>query len=365
VSGSSEAKTEQPTHKKLEDARKEGDVPYSKDFTQTMLTLALLCYVVWNGNTLLHAFGQLLLIPAGVVTLDFNAALKVAFEHSLKQAVSIMWPFFAVVLGVGFFIELMQTGFLFAVKKIIPSGKKLNVVANIKNIFSSRSVVEVIKSSIKILCFAYLVMILIRNALEPMVYMVHGGLGSMTEVMAMLFQNLLLYTAIFCLILAGFDIGWQRFSRRKRLMMTKQEVTREFKEMEGQPIIKQTRKRLHQEMANSAPTAAVRKASTLVVNPTHFAVAIWYESEETTPLPMVLAKGSDQIALKMIEVALEVGVPVMRDAPLARALFADARENDYIPGELIVPVAQVLRLVRDFVREGKPIPPGTGIVHQH
>lgn len=353
--GDTQAKTEQPTSKKLQDARKSGDIAYSKDFSQTLLTLALLCYLFWNGQAVLHALAQLLLIPANLVGLDFMLGLKVALRESGYQLLTILWPFVAIVLGLGLFVEFFQTGLIFVPEKIVPSGKKLNVIENVKNIFTSRNLVEVLKSLIKIICFSYLVMILVQDSLNPLVQVVHSGTESMVAVMAELFEKLLIYTAIFCLVLAAFDMLWQRRVRRKRLMMSKQEIVRENKETEGEPQLKHTRKRLHREMATSGPVAAARKASTLVVNPTHIAIALWYEVEETD-LPVVLAKGCDNVALAMIEAAREAGVPVMRDVPLARALFTDARENQYIPSELVVPVAKVLRLIRDFLQEGKPLP---------
>lgn len=349
-------KTEKPTPKKLQDSRKKGDVPYSRDFSQTLLTLGLLSYTLWNGRAIVERLERLLLIPAGLVDLDFQHALKIAGQLAIREGLGLMWPYILIVLGVGLFVEFAQIGIVVAVEKIKPSGQKLNVVSNVKNIFSAKNLVEVLKSTVKIICFSVLTVMLLRVGLDPLVQAVGSGMNGALAVIGTLFETLLLYTAIFCVVIALFDMGWQRRQRRRRLMMTKQEVTREQKDMEGQPEIKQTRKRLHQEMANSGPVAAVRKASALVVNPTHVAVALRYEPD-ITPLPVVIAKGRDEVALQMIDMARRVGVPVMRDVPLARALLADARENHYIPSELVVPVAQVLRIIRDYALEGREIPP--------
>ncbi|ARP85665.1 hypothetical protein CAL13_05155 [Bordetella genomosp. 9] len=350
----SEEKTEKPTPKKLDDARKKGDVPYSRDFTQTLLTLALLIFLLGNGTQIVEDLQRIIRIPAGLYEQPFGAALKLAFLEGRAILLQVFGKVLAIVIGVGLFVEFIQIGIVVAVEKIKPSGKKLNVVANVKNIFSSRNLVEVLKSAVKIVCFSLLVILLLRQGLEPLVHSAAAGMDGLLSVMEALFQVLLAYTAIFCLVIAGFDMGWQRWQRTRRLKMTKQEVTREHKDMEGRPEIKQTRKRLHQEFANSGPVNAVRKASMLVVNPTHIAVALRYEPD-ITPLPIVLAKGRDRLALEMIQMARQVGVPIMRDVPLARALLADARENQYIPSELVVPVAKILREVRDFAdREGGP-----------
>jgi type III secretion protein U len=351
-------KTEKPTPKKLQDARKKGDVPYSRDFSQTMLTLALLMYLVFNGQNILAGMLRILAMPAGLVDMEFREALKVAATIALREGVDLLWPFVLIVLGFGIFVEFAQIGVIFAAEKAKPSGTKLNVVSNVKNIFSMKNLVEVIKSTVKIICFSLLTWLLLRAGLAPLVHAGSGGLEGVLAVNGGLFRMLLLYTAVFCLVIAGLDMGWQRRQRNKRLMMTKEEVKREQKDMEGQPEIKQQRKRLHQEMSNGGPAEAVRKSSALVVNPTHIAVALRYVPDQT-PLPIVVAKGCDGVALQMIDMARRIGVPVMRDVPLARALLADARENEYIPGELVVPVAHVLRAVRDLAMEDRESPPGS------
>jgi type III secretion protein U len=350
-------KTEQPTPKKLQDARKKGDVPYSRDFSQTMLTLALLSYVVLDSQNILAGLLRILSIPATLAGMEFQQALKVAGNTCLREALALMAPFLLIVLGLGLFVEFIQIGLIFAAEKAKPSGTKLNVVSNIKNIFSIKNLVEVLKSTVKIVCFSLLTWMLLREGLGPLVHAVHGGLEGVVTVNGELFRMLLQYSAVFCLVIAGLDMGWQRRQRTKRLMMTKEEVKREQKDMEGQPEIKQQRKRLHQEMSGGGPGEAVRKSSAMVVNPTHIAVALRYVPDET-PLPIVMAKGRDGVALQMIEMARRMGIPVMRDVPLARALLADARENEYIPSELVVPFAHVLRAVRDLAMEDRESTPG-------
>jgi type III secretion protein U len=127
--------------------------------------------------------------------------------------------------------------------------------------------------------------------------------------------------------------------------MSKDEVKREYKEMEGDPLIKSKRKQLHQEMANQNVMAGVRQAKVLITNPTHVAVALDYE-EGRTPLPLIVAKGEGELARRMIQVAKEAGVPIMRQASLARALFAGGEEFCYIPSDLIAPVAEVLKWLK-------------------
>ena len=127
-------------------------------------------------------------------------------------------------------------------------------------------------------------------------------------------------------------------------MMSPDEVKQEYKEMEGDPQIKSKRRQLHQEMANQSTLANTRKAKVLITNPTHYAVAIDYE-EGRTKLPVILAKGQGDLARRMIAIAKEEHIPIMRQPPLARALFAEGSEEQYVPSDLLVQVAEVLRFI--------------------
>ena len=133
-------------------------------------------------------------------------------------------------------------------------------------------------------------------------------------------------------------------------MMSKDEVKREYKESEGDPHIKGKRKQLQKELLNDSGVSQVKRAKVLVTNPTHFAVALDYE-QDRTPLPVILAKGEGPRALRMMEAAREAGVPIMRNVPLARALYHNGEENEYIPKDLIGPVAEVLRWVQSLESE--------------
>lgn len=159
----------------------------------------------------------------------------------------------------------------------------------------------------------------------------------------------LVSAGVFCVIAAA-DWCFQKWQFNKQHMMSKEEVKREFKESEGDPLIKGKRKQLHQEMIAQNQIANVRKAKVLVTNPTHFAVALDYEKDRT-PLPVILAKGQGVLAQRMIETAREEGIPIMRNVPLARSLYEQGTENAYIPQDLIGPVAEVLRWVQSL-RQG-------------
>jgi type III secretion protein U len=225
------------------------------------------------------------------------------------------------------------------------------VAKNLKNIFSVRNLTELFKSLAKITFFAGLLAFLIWAALPDLVAGAAHRLGDVLAVVGWLFKGLTVGVIVVHAAIALFDLVWQRRLHRKRLMMSKQEVIQEYKEMEGSPHIKNKRKQLRREIVDSSPAASAGRASALVVNPTHLAIAIYYEPDEL-PLPVVLAKGTDSVAKLMVAAARRAGVPVIRDVPLAWALMADAKVDDYIPIALIEPVAEMLRRLRNFGAAG-------------
>lgn len=348
-------KTEQPSAKKLRDSRRKGDVAHSKDFTQTLLVLAIFGYLLGNATGIVEAFGRLVLAPAAFTAMDFDMALKIVLDAVLREAVYITLPFVMIVLGVGIFSEFLQVGIVLAFEKLKPSGKKLNVMSNLKNVVSKKNLVELLKSIVKIGFLSVLVALVVRDALPELMSVPHSGLAGLQAAAGGMLYALVVNIAVAYVIISLADFAWQRYQYRKGLMMSKEEVKQEFKEMEGDPHIKHKRKHLHQEMVMQGAVASARKASVVVTNPTHLAVAIFYEPDET-PLPIVLAKGEGYLAEQMMAAAREAGVPVMQNIPLARALMADAQPDQYIPSELIEPVAEVLRLVRKMAasEEWKP-----------
>lgn len=338
-------KTEQPTQKRLREARGKGDVAYSKDFTQTLLVLALLGYLLANGQGIFQSLGRLVLAPAELVAMPFDAALKTALEIMLREGVELVLPFVLIVLLVGLFGDFLQVGMVLAFEKLKPSGQKLSVAANLKNIFSARNGVEFLKSCLKIVFLSVLVTLVVRDALPQLMMVPHAGLAGMRSAAGSMLSTLLVHVAVAYVVISLADFAWQRMRHRKSLMMSKEEIKQEYKEMEGDPHIRQMRKHLHQEMAMQGAVASARRASVLVTNPTHLAIALFYE-EGSTPLPRVLAKGEGALAEQMMRAAREAGVPVMQNIPLAHSLMREAQVDQYIPSELIEPVAEVLRLVR-------------------
>ena len=349
-------KTEQPTAKKLRDARNKGDVAYSKDFTQTVLILSIFGYLLVSAGRVLEDLMEMILLPSTLLKMNFADAANVLMTELLKAATWVILPFLGIVLLMGIFTDALQVGLVLAFEKLKPSGKKLNPMSNLKNIFSKKNLVEFLKSAIKISFLSILLWLLLRDAFPIMTSIPQAGLAGMGQVMGSLIKTMLINIGLAYAVISLADFGWQRFSHRKQLMMSKDEVKREYKEMEGDPHIKHKRKHLHQEMMQEGAVNSARKATVVVTNPTHLAVALHYDADET-PLPVVLAKGEGALAERMMQAAREAGVPVMQNIPLARALTAQAEPGQYIPSELVEPVAELLRLLQQMNQHPEDSPP--------
>ena len=350
----SDEKTEQPTPKKLRDARKKGDVAYSKDFTQTVLIVATFGYLVMAGPSIMASLSDMLLAPEHLLALPFREALGVLAGYLLREAIWFMVPFLLIVIGLGILSDGLQVGVVMAFEKIMPNGKKLDMAANLKNIFSAKNMMEFVKSVLKILFLSALLTLVTKEALPGLVAIPQAGVQGIGTGMGIIMKMMFINLGVAYVLISGADLFWQRYQYFKQLRMTKDEVKREYKEMEGDPHIKQKRRDLRREIAENSSEARAASASVLVTNPTHIAIALYYE-KDVTALPVVTAKAEGQLAERMREAARAHGVPIMRNVPLARALMAGAPVERYIPGEFIEPVVEVLKLVNRLRAQGGPL----------
>lgn len=347
----SSEKTEQPTAKKIRDARQRGEVAKSKDFTQTVLIVALFGYLVVTGGTIAQSIMELMVLPAKFIGTDFRQAISIIIVEMLQTAIQILLPVLLIVLVLGIFIEGFQTGLNISFEALKPSAKKLNVLNNAKNIFSKNNFVEFLKNFLKVSIISFLTYVLVKDSLGLLMAIPYEGMEVLGLLIGELLTKMIITIGLAYFIISMADFLWQRHQYRKKLMMSKDEVKQEYKSSEGDPLIKSQRRGLHMEMLANDAVSSTRKASVLVTNPTHLAIALRYD-EGDTPLPVVLAKGEGALAERMMEAAKESGVPIMQNIPLARALFEQADLDHYIPSDLIEPVAEVLKLVESLRREG-------------
>lgn len=347
-------KTEQPTPKRLRDARKKGDVPKSKDATAAV---GLLVWVALFGLALPWVGGRLVALaqscmqvatglragePAALVSLTLQGGRTL-----LEVSLAALLP--AVLVGVA--VEYLQAGPVFATDKLSPKASSLNPVEGFKRMFSLDNLIEVGKNLAKIALVAVLVYRGMRSEAGQWLRLAqaeHGGL--LAAQLQHAFRDALVAVTVAFLLIAGLDMAWQRFRYLKKMRMSLRDIRQEVKDAEGDPIIKGQRKQMHQEWSQQGAAQAARGATALVVNPTHLAIAIQYD-RVVCPVPVVSALGEEDTARAMREAAAEAGVPVLRNRRLARTLWSGSKVGEAVPVELFDVVAELVLWARECREE--------------
>ena len=336
-------KTEMPTPKKLRDARQKGQVCTSKDITSTAILVVLFAVLAWMGIALMEDMEGLLRFLSGRIA--ENNAMSVSESAKLATLLickhSFIFVFVAALIGiVG---NVAQIGVLFTFEPIIPKMEKLNPVEGAKKIFSMKNLFEFLKNVVKVSFLGYLLYKIIWASVPELLTMCYGTIDDIFPCLKLMLKRLAIYTAFGYIVIAIVDRLFQGRNFTKQMMMTKDEVKREYKEMEGSAEIKQAQRQFRDEIMNGPdPASAAKRANVVVTNPTRLAVGIRYKAEEA-PLPRLCALGAGKTAKIIRETALAEGIPVIEDVPLARSLYAKGRIEDFIPEDLLEPVAEVLK----------------------
>ncbi len=338
-------KTEEPTPKKIEDARKEGNVPKSQDASGVFtLLVAILTFMLLFG----YIKERLLNVSTYYFTLvgkniDKLEAIDIAIV-TIKEFLLIALPLSFAVAIAGIIGAVSQFGFLFTTKPIMPKLEKLNPIKGIKNLVSLKKLVDGLKITTKSLTTLGVGFVLFFIFIKELPTVAMFGMGDQFEWLS---KKILIiaFTMLFIIsIFAMIDL----FLTRKRyidgLKMSKQEVKDEFKNMEGDPRIKNKIRQIQMKTAMKRMMAEVPKADVVITNPTHYAVALKYD-EDKRSAPVVVAKGMDSLALQIRKIARESGVPIVQNPPLAREIYAKVEVDELIPNELFAAVAEVLAYV--------------------
>jgi type III secretion protein U len=345
----SQSKTEQPTPKKLRDAKKKGDVWRSKDLSSTIATVMALTLFSFGGMTLIERLSRLIVIvsTAKFSTLDDSAVLLQWTRSLLEEGAWISAIIVLLLSTAAVLVGVIQVGAVFSMEPVMPQLSRLNPIEGAKRLFSLRNVIELLKLILKFAVVAIVMVWIARETVPALLQAQWLPVGGFLPLSAQLIRLMAWSVTASFIALAIFDVWFQRMDYMKRHRMTFEEVRREAREMEGNPEMRGKRRRMHQEVNMENMLEGVRKASVVVVNPTHIAVALYYQAGETD-LPLVIAKGEDYVAQAIRDIAEEEGIPIMRNIKLARGLNEEVPLNEYIPDEFIEPVAAVLRWVRDF-----------------
>lgn len=341
---SDQEKTEEPTQRKLEKAREEGNVSISKEVSSVVLMIVSIMVFVSSGGFIYGKVEELFetfFISSGMALDNQDHAIEY-LEQAMILGFEMMAPALIVLMLTALIVNVAQTGAAFSTKAIAPKGSKMNPVNGIKKIFSMHGAVELAKGFLKLLIVTVVVYYTVRNDIEHFLsFMLLPMETSISEsgVYVLMFVGRIL-TALFILSVA--DAVFQRFKHHKDLRMSKQEVKDEYKQMEGDPHVKAQRKKMGMSFRQRKRLDhAVLNSDVVVTNPTHYAVALRYDPDNNDA-PIVMVKGQRLKALRIKELAKHYGIPIVENKPVAQALFATAEEDEYIPADLYKAVAEIL-----------------------
>jgi flagellar biosynthesis protein FlhB len=339
-------KTEKATPRKKQDARKKGQIAKSVDLSNAVVLLAaFLIFLVLGGqiskrlyDLFQYGLSDLLLWN---VTED---SVPLLFINLLKEGAIIAAPIILVTWLAAFAANLAQVGFLLSTETLKMDLKKMDPIAGAKRIFSLKSVVELIKSILKIVVIGGITGLILWQQRKVFLQLPEMEPLSIIAFIASLLMKIGITISAIYLVIGVADLLYQRFEHAKQLRMSKQDIKDEYKKTEGDPLIKHKIKEKQRQVSRSRMMQEVPNAQVLITNPTHFAVAIAYEAGKMS-VPVVVAKGADYLALKMREVAKEHRVVIMENKPLARALYANVEIGEEIPEDLFKAVAEILAYV--------------------
>ena len=340
-------KTEVPTEKKRRESREEGQVAFSKELSSAALLAGIVLTLVATSPIILDAMRQLMsqifrdLAQSEELSIDSIFTLS---EEILSIILPAFAPFVAVIIFVGIFASVLQVGVLITFKAIAPKFNKISPLTGLKRLFSSQSLADFLKSMAKLIIVGFVGYLTYIDKITEL-----NGLSVSTP------ESILIYNFTVVAEVAGkivlalvaiaiFDYFYQRWHHEQQLMMTKQEVKDETKQTEGDPQLKARIRQIQREMSNARMMQEVPKADAVIVNPTHFSVAILYDRDVMTA-PEVIAKGADHLALRMRTVARENNVPILERPELARDLYANVEIGDDIPERFYKAIAEILAFV--------------------
>lgn len=353
-------KTEDPTGRRVEKAREQGDLPRSKELS-TMAVLvggaaALLMFGSILGKALMQVMRMSLQLDRSEIFDPHQMALKLLAAASHAGVATI--PLLVLLFVAAFAGTVAIGGFLLSGEALSFKFSRLDPLQGIKRMFSLNSLVELTKGFLKAGLVMLIAVIILRHETDELLALANEAVRpAMADVLKLLSWSFL-WLSCAMIIIALIDVPFQLYSHKKKLRMTKQEIKDEYKETEGKPEVKSRIRRLQMEAAQRRMMQDVPKADVIITNPTHFAVALKYD-QKTMVAPVVLAKGNDQTAMKIQEIAREHRIDILRTPSLTRAVYYNTDIGDEIPAGLYVAVAQVLAYLfqlRRFRRGQGPKP---------
>ncbi|WLG97310.1 flagellar biosynthesis protein FlhB [Pseudomonas sp. FP198] len=345
-SESGQDKTEDPTEKRTRESREKGEIARSKELNTLAIMLA------GAGGLLIYG-GDLALELLEIMRLNFSLPREVLLSpgamtqyllHSGKIALLAIQPVLIFLLLAAFIGPISLGGWLFAAGSLAPKFSRMNPAAGIKRMFSTTALVELLKAFGKFLLVLSVALVVLEGDIDDLLRIAHQPLEQAIIHSVQLVGWSTLWMSCGLILIAAIDVPIQLYQSKQKLMMTKQEVRDEHKDAEGKPEVKQRIRQLQREVSQRRMMAAIPDADVVITNPTHYAVALKYDPEKGNA-PVLLAKGSDFLALKIREIAVANEVMLLESPALARSIYYSTELDQEIPGGLYLAVAQVLAYV--------------------
>lgn len=345
AAGSDQDKTEQATPKKREDARKKGQVAQSREISSVTVLLGAMTVFFFGGAWMFNQLGDVMHMA---LTQLYQPSFKIETAHLFlwevfKRIFIILAPLLTVIIIAGLLSNVSQTGFMLTGESLTPKFNKLNPINGIKRLFSLRSMVEVVKAIFKMIIIGGMAYAMLRKDMDQIPALVSFSIQDILCFMGNAALKMGFYTCLVLIVLAAVDFFFQRWQHERDLRMTKQEVKDEYRQREGDPMVRSRIRAVQREMAMRRMMESVPDATVVITNPTHLAVALKFERDMQAP--QVVAKGAGLVAERIKDIANEHDIPIIEQKPLARALFKSVEIDQYIPAELYHAVAELLAYV--------------------
>lgn len=348
-------KTEEPTPRKLEEARRKGQVANSREVNHWFLILAgAVAFMSFAPSMTANIVGALsrFVTEPDLVVAD-RAGIGKALSGALVDVLMSMLPFISVLVIAAILAGVIQSGFLLSFERIKPELSKISVMKGLKRLFSLKSLTEFLKSLFKLIIVGAVVAALLSPVFDNLPHLMTLETRDVMDILLSLAVRLFIGVLSVMTIITVIDVLYQRFEHIKGQRMTRQEVKDELKQTEGDPQIKARLRQIRTERARRRMMASVPDADVVITNPTHFAVALKYDPEDMAA-PRLLAKGADAVAARIREVAKENDIPLVENPPLARALFESVDIDAEIPPEHYKAAAEIISYV--FQLKGRMMP---------
>lgn len=345
-SESGQDKTEDPTEKKKKDAREKGEIARSKELNTLAVMLAGAGALLIFGGALAQELMELMRMNFSLsreVILD-QRSMGTYLLHSGQIALVAIQPVMITLLLAALLGPISLGGWLFSAGTMAPKFSRMNPGAGLKRMFSTKALVELLKALAKFFIVLFVALVVLSSDIDDLLRIAHEPLDMAIIHSLQLVGWSTLWMACGLIIIAAVDVPVQLWESHKKLLMTKQEVRDEHKDQEGRPEVKQRIRQLQREMSQRRMMAAIPEADVVITNPTHYAVALKYDAEKGGA-PVLLAKGSDFVALKIREIAVANEVLLLESPALARSIYYSTELEQEIPGGLYLAVAQVLAYV--------------------